>query len=163
MARINSIFREIMKEEIKKGECEVCGFLFTLIIIHHKDGNEKNNKKQNLIAICSPCHKKIHNGLKTKDKNLDEKTKERILNLRGFYLLNKRGYSQKEVQNKINSELWLIGYGGYKPLSKDKCVICKKKKKLIYFVPEFVKEFEMDEKKIKKGSMPICKDCLKSL
>lgn len=30
------------------------------ILIHHKDGNRKNNAPNNLMAVCDKCHSRIH-------------------------------------------------------------------------------------------------------
>ena len=50
----------IYKEFILK-PCEKCNRNSELI--HHKDGNRKNNKRVNLMSICYSCHAKIHNKL----------------------------------------------------------------------------------------------------
>jgi len=47
-------------------KCEVCKRNFLLIHQHHKDGNKKNNKKNNLIYICVDCHSVIHSGISKK-------------------------------------------------------------------------------------------------
>jgi len=36
--------------------------------IHHIDGNPRNNKPDNLIALCGTCHNKVHNGEITKEQ-----------------------------------------------------------------------------------------------
>jgi len=41
-------------------KCYVCQRIFNLIHIHHKDGNHKNNDKENLVSLCASCHQKIH-------------------------------------------------------------------------------------------------------
>ena len=56
--------------------CQVCGAKKsdgTKIIVHHKDRtgwgkkkNEKNNKMDNLISLCQPCHVKIHKPYKNR-------------------------------------------------------------------------------------------------
>jgi len=40
--------------------CYICGKTFLLLCVHHKDGNHKNNKKNNLISLCFSCHSKTH-------------------------------------------------------------------------------------------------------
>lgn len=40
-------------------KCAVCGKTEGLHI-HHKDGNSKNNRIDNLTVLCGICHKKIH-------------------------------------------------------------------------------------------------------
>jgi dUTP pyrophosphatase len=39
--------------------CEICGGGF-LLEIHHKDGNNKNNKIENLQVLCKKCHYHTH-------------------------------------------------------------------------------------------------------
>jgi RNA-directed DNA polymerase len=57
----------------QKGECPKCGLYLTpdsLVEVHHKDMNRKNNKKENLTLVHRHCHDAIH-GLR--DKELEEK------------------------------------------------------------------------------------------
>ena len=62
-------------------ECNVCEKTFFLLHIHHKDGNHSNNNKENLIAVCSSCHKKIHTpSLRNKTENKKLKELRIILN-----------------------------------------------------------------------------------
>jgi hypothetical protein len=43
------------------GKCEMCGCNdVSILLVHHKDGNHKNNKKENLQLLCPNCHFKIH-------------------------------------------------------------------------------------------------------
>lgn len=41
----------------KKSKCELCGSTRNLMV-HHKDGNRKNNKPNNLQTLCWSCHEK---------------------------------------------------------------------------------------------------------
>nr|MCK4929551.1 HNH endonuclease [Nanoarchaeota archaeon] len=45
------------KEMTKK--CICCNFA-KIVELHHLDGNNKNNSKENLIPLCPNCHKMIH-------------------------------------------------------------------------------------------------------
>jgi len=40
-----------------KGKCEKCGSIFN-VDIHHKDGNPKNNKRENIAFLCRSHHMK---------------------------------------------------------------------------------------------------------
>ena len=40
--------------------CEKCNSTKKRLEIHHKDENRKNNNINNLITLCSKCHKKYH-------------------------------------------------------------------------------------------------------
>lgn len=42
----------------KKSACQSCGSTKNLMV-HHKDGNRKNNKLSNLKTLCWSCHEKI--------------------------------------------------------------------------------------------------------
>jgi len=49
----------------QKGKCAECGLHFhsdDAIEIHHKDGNHRHNKMENLTAIHRHCHDRIHGG-----------------------------------------------------------------------------------------------------
>ena len=43
--------------------CEICERTCLTPLIHHIDGNRKNNEYENLIFICSDCHTAIHFGI----------------------------------------------------------------------------------------------------
>ena len=48
--------------KLKKEKCTDCGIEDKrLLIVHHKDGNRKNNKESNLVTLCWNCHFKAHN------------------------------------------------------------------------------------------------------
>lgn len=62
-------FDSALKEQIRfrdKYKCRSCQCTQLEngehLIIHHIDFNKKNNNVNNLIAICRPCHAKIHNS-----------------------------------------------------------------------------------------------------
>lgn len=64
----------LYKRYIDEGEkfCELCGEEKKFILqIHHKDGNRKNNKKNNLKILCPTCHSLHH---------LEEKNEKIVLN-----------------------------------------------------------------------------------
>lgn len=65
--RNSDVYRRIYKEafDVTSLKCERCGYCeFECgVDIHHKDGNEMNNKADNLRALCSPCHRALHKGL----------------------------------------------------------------------------------------------------
>ena len=43
------------------GQCEICGFNDIRILMpHHKDGNRKNNRRDNLIILCPNDHMLLH-------------------------------------------------------------------------------------------------------
>ena len=95
--------------------CEVCERMFLVLYIHHKDGNRKNNKKENLIKVCNFCHVSIHNGLREKDRQgKDGKTiksrirkysnslliRREINELRHFWLKHKKKDKEAKQNDK---------------------------------------------------------------
>ncbi|MBI4788964.1 MAG: HNH endonuclease [Chloroflexi bacterium] len=34
-----------------------------ILVTHHKDGNRKNNRQENLLVVCPNCHVRIHKGV----------------------------------------------------------------------------------------------------
>jgi len=56
------------------GICQICGIEEPKILtLHHKDRNRKNNKKENLVALCKDCHVAVHHGI-TGNINLSKNT-----------------------------------------------------------------------------------------
>ena len=44
---------------LREKKCEICKSKY-IIIVHHKDGNRKNNSLSNLQVLCQGCHMVIH-------------------------------------------------------------------------------------------------------
>jgi hypothetical protein len=46
-------------------KCSRCGYdeFPCGIDVHHIDKNRQNNKRENLLLLCSPCHRALHKGL----------------------------------------------------------------------------------------------------
>lgn len=54
--------RERMRK--KYVSCQICALNEPdILVIHHKDGNPRNNIEENLIVLCPNCHARIHRGL----------------------------------------------------------------------------------------------------
>jgi len=59
-------FDKARKKLIKRDKaCKFCGRKY-LLTAHHKDRNTKNNKLNNLMLLCQPCHISYHNHGLTK-------------------------------------------------------------------------------------------------
>jgi predicted RNA-binding Zn-ribbon protein involved in translation (DUF1610 family) len=56
--------KDIHWEKGLNQKCEICDKLSLLPIIHHKDGNHKNNIPENKMILCWSCHAHLHNGIK---------------------------------------------------------------------------------------------------
>jgi 5-methylcytosine-specific restriction endonuclease McrA len=63
----NGRYRQIHASVIKRdnNKCQKCGIDGNLLV-HHIDGNDRNNRFANLITLCSNCHLALHrpNGKK---------------------------------------------------------------------------------------------------
>jgi len=57
----------------QRNQCVNCGCAFTHVApeFHHIDGKRNNNKRNNLVALCPNCHKRVHTY------DIDVKTKKR--------------------------------------------------------------------------------------
>ena len=55
-----SHYREVFdRENPYQTFCEICGGSRHLVV-HHIDGNRKNNAPENLVKICRSCHAQVH-------------------------------------------------------------------------------------------------------
>lgn len=153
-------YRQIKKKDLKQQECICCNNHSLKMHIHHLDGNSKSNKKSNLICVCEKCHPLIHKGF-TKLNDLDNEIKKKITYFRKIFLMNKKCYSEKEIDSRLRFEL-LRSSNGIKYIRKDICLICKKKQDLRLIVSDLVKRYERESRQ-HLFAVPICKDCLKSI
>jgi len=72
-------FTEELKEQIRKRDnytCQICKLTQNKqekrfkksLEVHHKDCNKKNQNINNLIALCTSCHLKLHNQKRFRNK-----------------------------------------------------------------------------------------------
>lgn len=54
--------RKIARRMVVKSACEKCG-TSNRLEVHHRDGDATNNDRDNLQALCMPCHRKEHKGV----------------------------------------------------------------------------------------------------
>lgn len=55
-----SRYKEVFdRENPEKRVCEICKS-DRFLVVHHVDGDRKNNSQDNLIKVCRRCHAKIH-------------------------------------------------------------------------------------------------------
>lgn len=150
--------RKVMGDELNKGVCLVCEFHFSNLIIHHKDGNKKNNKRDNLLPVCSLCHNYIHKGL----KSFQPLTKERIekINHYRFILLkNTQKENEKDIKEKLDYEKMVFNPKGFFLISKKRCYLCHSTKEIKLLCNDLIQKYSQTPKKY---SIPICKKCLKN-
>jgi 5-methylcytosine-specific restriction endonuclease McrA len=82
-----SIRGEIIERD--NGECRECGSE-TNLEVHHKDRNQDNNNKSNLITLCTRCHTKEHHPLQDRSMPgsttiaVDRKTRNRLGDLKPY-------------------------------------------------------------------------------
>ena len=61
-----AFYDRIAKENLIQ-KCCLCGSI-KFLLVHHKDGNRKNNNLDNLMVVCKSCHAKIHDIQKNINK-----------------------------------------------------------------------------------------------
>ena len=61
-------FRRGWNIEHNNQKCEICKKMFLNPLVHHIDGNHKNNKESNKVIVCKSCHLSIHNNKFSKYK-----------------------------------------------------------------------------------------------
>ena len=49
----------------KNGELHWKTKSFVVLTVHHIDGNPKNNRRRNLVALCQRCHLRLDAGLRS--------------------------------------------------------------------------------------------------
>lgn len=64
--------------KIKTDKCEECGEFNKRTIVHHKDGDRKNNQISNLKALCDSCHRLLHLKIQGKVNKIDWKNKDEV-------------------------------------------------------------------------------------
>lgn len=157
-----NLHRKLMQEELEKQNCSICGSSFFELLIHHIDGNRKNNLKKNLICVCEKCHGKIHMGLSKKDYKLDNEIKDIILYYRAIYMKKKLKFNKSYIIEKLKLEkLKSIRKScSIFCIAKKRCYICLKKKNLTYIYPKVA---NLSNENKKKYGIPFCKKCFKEM
>lgn len=104
------LLKRLVTEGYKEYRCEECGISEwqnkpISLQLHHKDGNHKNNKLDNLQVLCPNCHTQTDNyGAKvsneTKEKRLEVKRKIKELKKQS-YVLKPPPIEREELKMKI--------------------------------------------------------------
>jgi len=60
-----SAYKNIFRRKLKKS-CRACGYDKDrrALDVHHVDGNNRNNRIENLAVLCPTCHREVHVGLR---------------------------------------------------------------------------------------------------
>lgn len=61
--KYNMFKKKYIYKKFKKDICSLCGFIPVMkcqLDVHHVDNNNKNNSEENLITLCSNCHRLVH-------------------------------------------------------------------------------------------------------
>jgi len=162
MEKEKTIHRQIMESEINNQICSLCGETHLMIVIHHQNGERKNNSKKNLLPVCDYCHYKIHKGLSKKDYNKDLDWKMKIFYFRKIWLKGKYNLDNESLNKKLNLESLKASKKYFHIyIQKNVCYSCRKKGKLIYAYPSYLKEIEFHNLDKKKFSIPFCEICFK--
>lgn len=152
-------FGVVKKDGLNRSFCEICSNYCLVLNVHHIDGNRKNNGEDNLIAICNKCHGFIHNGFgkkKKKLKGLNFYLVDVIYEFRRVWLSNK--FDASYGHDKVEFEKWMWNCI-WKKSVKGSCFVCKKKRGLVYFVPDYVKRFSSDFNEL---GVYLCVGCQRS-
>lgn len=152
--------REVMQKNLEAQQCWCCEDVFFNLIVHHIDGNRKNNKQKNLIVLCKRCHALVHHGLNKKWFSFRNERNNNLLELRKIWLANKKNITKKKAQEILNYERWILGQCWISP--KSQCNLCKKNNNLIYYIPKDIKKM-IPENKHKTYGIVYCKFCLRKL
>lgn len=80
--------------------CDTCSFIFQDLIVHHVDGNHKNNYFSNKIKICRNCHARIHAGLNKRPRGRQSAESKRNLKLDKYTISNLNKYRTILLEEK---------------------------------------------------------------
>lgn len=95
----------------KHSSCQKCGSTKNLMV-HHKDGNRKNNKPSNLITLCWSCHEKITVRKGIADYLFSIKPEDAYWGV-GAFILNDK--NETVIGQRSDNKLWASPGGKVDP------------------------------------------------
>ena len=126
----NSLKKRLIREGVKENRCERCGITEwmdndLIFELHHINGNNSDNRLENLILLCPNCHSQTSN-FRGKNSSIDLEFSEiakQTAESKMEYLLKKEEERRNEViQNKIRGEYKIRTYT--RNNEKKYCVVC---------------------------------------
>ena len=174
----SKIKRKLLKEGIKKHECECChntmwNGMPIVLEVHHQDGNRKNNELSNLQLLCPNCHAMTDNwrgrGKKTTKESIIVSDVDLINSLKGSenirQALLKVGLSAKgrnyDRAKSLCEEHSIIFHKKKTSVKKNNCKDCGKE------ISEFAERCKQCENKFRKieasNDYPVSREELKKL
>ena len=73
-------------------KCKICKRNYIMLHVHHINKNRKDNRKENLLEICTSCHSFIHAG---------NKGTRRRVRIRDFKILEKIEFYKEKLFARI--------------------------------------------------------------
>lgn len=147
-------------------QCPDCGRLASQIKqqfhVHHKNGNAHDNKQENLVALCPPCHKLREGKRVTVDEakrlrmaagGADQLTTQQLYGLLRVFSSSSRSPSKKEWWEFISGDTGAVySSDNFDVDSRDEILNIEpsNKTELLYYLAGMINEAESVQEKIQE-------------